>query len=198
MKSLRIGLFTLAFSLVAAILWHLVPTVHAQQGNSAVLKRPEKAIDEKARAVVPSDSSTVHGLADAVFDYPHVLGRMPTDMENAVKARLVRAEVEFLQGKRLGVREQDLVVFVNQLSNKLRLPDFSRTSNKQVRALRMKIALASPLFMGRGMADGDMKIGDSISDELSPLQAVHLIGVLIDQKFLDPNFQVSPEEWDRD
>ena len=70
MKSLRIGLFTLAFSLVAAILWHLVPTVHAQQGNSAVLKRPEKAIDEKVRAVVPSDSSTVHGLADAVFDYP--------------------------------------------------------------------------------------------------------------------------------
>src|SRR5437016_3036168 len=169
MKSLRIGLFTLAFSLVAALLWHLVPTVHAQQGNSAVLKRPEKTIDEKARVVIPNDSASVHGLADAVFDYPHVLGRMPTDMENAVKERLVRAEAEFLQGKRPGVREQDVVLLVNQVSNKLRLPDFAKTSNKQVRALRMKTALASPLFMGRGMADGDMKIGDSISAELSPL-----------------------------
>jgi hypothetical protein len=198
MKFRRTSLFSLVLSLVATLLWRVAPIVHAQQGNTAVLKRPERVIDEKARAAVPGDSASVRGVADAVFDYPHVLGRMPVDMENTVKERLVLAEAEFLQGKRPGVREEDVVLFVNQVSNKLKLTDFAKSSKKQVRALRMKTALASPVFMGRGMADGDMKIGDSISDELSPLQAVHLIGVLLDQKFLDPNFQLSPEDWDRD
>jgi hypothetical protein len=124
--------------------------------------------------------------------------RMPINLERDVKDRLVRAESDFLQGKRAGVREEDVALLVNTVSEKLKLPVFAKTSKNQIRALRMNMALASPVFMGRGMANANMRVGESITSELSPLQAIHIIGVLVDQKFLDPHFQVSPQQWDQD
>src|SRR5690348_8514580 len=108
MKLLRIGLSILALSLNVFLVWHLTPKVHAEQDNT-VSKRPEKLIDEKFRAVNPNDSGSIRALADAVFAYPHVVGRMPLEMETALKNRLVVAEAHFLQGKSAGVREEDIV-----------------------------------------------------------------------------------------
>jgi hypothetical protein len=185
--------------LVAAVAWYLVPLVHAQQGgNVAMSQRPEKRIDEKARVLDPNEEPSVRALADEIFNYPHVVPRMPSNLESDVKDRLVRAEVDFLAGRKPGVREEDIVLLVNTVSEKLKLPDFAKTSTKQIRALRMNMALASPVFMGRGMANGNMRVGESINSELSPLQAVHVIGVMIDQKFLDPHFQVLPQQWDQE
>ena len=185
--------------LVVAVAWYLAPQVYAQQGGDvAMSQRPEKRIDEKARVLDPNEEPSVRALTDEIFNYPHVVPRMPSDLESDIKDRLVRAEVNFLSGRKSGVREEDIVLLVNTVSEKLKLPDFAKTSQKQIRALRMNMALASPIFMGRGMANGNMRIGESINPELSPLEAVHIIGVMIDQKFLDPHFQVLPQQWDQE
>jgi len=195
----RIGWLVFTIPFVTILVWYVIPGAHAQQqGNPKVWQRPEKLIDEKARALDTNDEASVRAVADAVFNYPHVVARMPADVESGVKDRLVRAEADFLQERKSGVREEDIVLLVNNVAEKFKLPEFAKTSKKQVRALRMNMVLASPVFMGRGMARGDMKPGESIGQELSPLQATHVLGVLIDQKFLDPNFQVPPEQWDRD
>lgn len=47
------------------------------------------------------------------------------------------------------------------------------------------------------MAYDQMKVGDQISSTLSPLQALHIIQTLIDQKFYNPVYQAPPAEWDR-
>src|SRR5262249_10878884 len=51
---------------------------------------------------------------------------------------------------------------------------------------------------GSALAGKNMKVGDSISTHMSHLQAAHLLAVLLDQKFLDLNFQVPPDQWDRE
>jgi hypothetical protein len=144
------------------------------------------------------DEVSVRKVVDEIFNYPHVMGRMPAPVESAVKDRLARSEIGFLNGNRSGVREEDVVTLFDTIASRLNLPDYVRTSKKQVRALRMSMALASPVFMGRGLADPHMKVGDSIGSEMSVLQAAHLAAVLLDQKFLDPNQQIPPDQWDRE
>jgi hypothetical protein len=67
----------------------------------------------------------------------------------------------------------------------------------QVRDLRMSLALSLPKFMGTGIARQGAAIGESISPTMGPSQAVHLMATLIDQKFHNPLFQATPEEWDQ-
>lgn len=177
--------------------WFSSPTINAQQGIN-MAHRPSQLIDERARDMRVEDEASVRAVADEIFNYPHVLGRMPMLLEDEVKNRLVRSEIGFLRGTRSGVQEEDIVTLFDIMAKRFKLPDYARTSKKQVRALRMSLALGSPIFMGRGLAGTNLKIGDSISSEMSLLQAAHLAAVLLDQKFLDLNFQVPPDQWDRE
>src|SRR5205085_3497716 len=132
------------------------------------------------------NEASVRALTEDVFNYPHAYGRMPPSIESAVKDRLTQAEIAHLRGTRPGVKEEDVAKVVNMVVDRLHLPEYARTSVKQVRVLRMSLALASPSFMGRGMTEQNVNVGESVSPELSPLQATHLAAVLVDQKFLDP------------
>jgi hypothetical protein len=82
------------------------------------------------------------------------------------------------------------------MAKKFGLPDYAMTSLAQVRYLRMQLAIQLPQFMGRGMSRPDAKIGDSINSSMSPLQAVHVVADLADQKLSNPDYQIPPEEWD--
>jgi len=197
MKVRFAAVIVLAIILLCLGGWLNSPAINAQQAILMV-QRPEKLIDEKSRIMRADDEASVRAVADEIFNYPHVLGRMSASVEDIVKDRLVRSEISFLRGKRSGVHEEDVVALFNTMADRFTLPDYVRTSKKQVRALRMSLALASPAFMGRGMADGKMDVGEAVSSEMSVLQAAHLSAVLLDQKFLDPNFQVPPGQWDRE
>lgn len=198
MNRINIFKFILRFPLVV-LLTHISPFAHAQQQQHLPTNQaPEVVIDEKARALNVNDEDSVRALADAVFDYPHVFERMPAGLELIVKDRLVRAETGFLQGKTPGIREEDMALLVNRVVEKLKLPEFAKTSQKQIRAVRMKMAIDSPIFIASKMSNGTMQTGSSVKPELSPLQAVHILGVFVDQKFRDPNLQCPPEEWDRE
>jgi hypothetical protein len=163
-----------------------------------MVRHPAQLIDEKARIMRAEDEASVRAVADEIFNYPHVLGRMPTPVEDQIKSRLIRSEMLFLQGSSAGVQEEDVVSLFNSLAERFDLPDYAKTSKKQVRALRMNLALAEPAFMGSALANRNIRVGGSISSQMSHLQAAHLLAVLLDQKFLDLNFQVPPDEWDRE
>jgi hypothetical protein len=159
---------------------------------------PYKELDGAAHlANSRSDDASVRGLADAVFSFPRALPRAPEVIENVVKDRLVRAETAYRNGLQQGVRERDIVELFNSVSDKLGLPSYAKTSPQQVRTLRMQLALSSPAFMASGLANPNMKVGESVPDSMSPLQAIHLINSLLDQKVINPEYQVEPAEWDR-
>ena len=156
-----------------------------------------EGIEKKASLLKAYDVDSIRALADEVFNIPRAYRRMPPVMEATLKNRIVQAEMAYLQGAKPGVREQDLVAVVNNLVEKFSVPSYGKTSARQLRAIRIHLALREPNFMGRGFALQDMNIGDSGNATLSPLQAAHLMAVLIDQKLLNPDFQTSPDQWDR-
>ena len=159
---------------------------------------PYKELDRAALLVKNNnDDQSIRGVADAVFSFPHVLPRAPEMFENVVKDRLVRAEIAYRNGLDPGVNERDIVKLINSVADKLGVPAYAKTSSSQVRALRMQLALASPAFMAAGLTRQNMKVGDSISERMSPLQAAHLVSSLTDQKLINPEFQVEPEEWEK-
>jgi hypothetical protein len=157
---------------------------------------PSKIIDAAARSVNAQDSASVRALTEAVFSYPHVFSETLTPIQDMVKAKVTQAELQHLQGTRPGVTEEDIVRLVNSMADHLKLPEYARTTQKQVRVIRMGLALDSPAFIGRGMTRSDMQASDSVNPEMSPLQALHVAAVLVDQKFINPDFQVTPAEWD--
>lgn len=161
------------------------------------LMTPFQRLDQKARLENPSDKNSVDALTDEVFNSPSQLPHMPPEMESLVKGRLSRAEIVYLRGGP-GVREDDIVRLVNILAEKFNLPDYARTSQRQVRFMRMALARLCPSFMAKGMIHDGMAIGEPVSTRMSPLQAVYLLREVIGHKFWDADFQLTPSDWEKD
>jgi hypothetical protein len=161
------------------------------------LASPHKQLDKAAQTFKNDDEHSIRSLTNAVFDFSRALPRSPEFIENVVKDRIIRAELAFRRGSFDGVHEQDIVHLVNWLADRLRLPAYAKTSPKQVRILRMDLILSSPAFMAAGATDRISKPGDSIPDRMSPLQAVHLISSLVDQKIINPEYQLEPAAWEK-
>jgi hypothetical protein len=192
-------ILVLAVVSIAIAAWLFTARTHAQTRNNDPWQvgGPNKVIDSAARELSPENETSVRTLTEAVFStYPHVFGQIPAPFDSGIKDALTHAELAHLQGSRPGVSEQDVANLVNMWADRLHLPQYAKTSAKQVRVLRMSLAVASPVFMGRNIADPGSNSAQ-INPELSPLQAIHLTSVLLDQKFLDPDYQVTPEEWER-
>lgn len=158
--------------------------------------RPYERIENRASLVDANDRASIQALADEVFLIPRVYPRMPDMVANVVKDRLVQAEAKYMRGEGPGVQEQEVVVLLNDLAARFGAPEYAKTSLAQVRVLRMTLLLSAPVFMGRDMMPDHARVGDSISATMSPLQAAHLVASMIDQKMLNPEFQVAPAEWD--
>jgi len=155
-------------------------------------------LEQRASLARPDDANSISALVDEVFKFPRAFPRMPDFMESAVKDRVVQAEMSYRRGVTAGVHEEAVVKALNDLAGKFNVPDYAMTSVRQIRALRIGLSLHEPKFMGTGTARENARVGESINPMMSPAQAFHLIGTLIDQKLLNEEYQVSPSEWDRD
>jgi hypothetical protein len=172
-----------------------VDTLGQEAGDRKIVN-PYESIEKKASVATPEDPNSIQSLADEIFNFPRFFPRMPDQLESMVKARLVNAEILYRQGKKTGIHEETLVKTLNDLSDRLGGPSHLRTTLSQMRILRMGLALSEPRFMGSGVARQDTAIGTPISPIMGPLQATHLVVTLINQKFSNPDFQVSPQEWE--
>lgn len=155
-------------------------------------------IDQKAQRVKGNDESAVRELADEVFATAY-FSEIPSDYREAMKERVVRAEMNYRSGK-TGVSEEKVVLTVNHLARKFNAPDFAQTSAVQVRALRVRLKLGYPNFIAQETREKKKglkkKVGDTINPEMSPLEAAFVTGVLIQQKMLNADFQHEPQVWE--
>jgi hypothetical protein len=199
---MRLLLFLLVFGMV-------INNAGGQNEQQDTSFRVHAAVEEKARLLQDNNQDTYRALADEIFKAAHGFGvmsvvhgigptKIPAPLDNVIKDRLVFAEMQYRQGRGKGVSEQSIVDFTNMLGQKLNLPDYAQTSPAQVRHIRMWLISVNPTLMGRGAARPNMHEGESISSELSPLQATHLLLEVMGHKLFDPYFQLTPAEWDRD
>jgi hypothetical protein len=115
-------------------------------------------------------------------------------MEGIVKQRLIDAQTAYLDGQTTGVGDGAVVEALNALATAFDTPEYARVSLLQVRFFRSGMASLMPVFM--------QSAPDTRSDEpnppMSPLQAIFHMSQLIDQKLINPDYQATPAEWDRD
>lgn len=191
-------LLLLAFCAVgSSLIWMYARwPVQAQAGNSG--DTMEDSIDQKAQKAKSNEESAVRELADEIFATPY-FAEVPSEYRESMKERVVRDELKFRNGKK-GVKEEQVVHTVNKLAQKFNAPDYARTSSSQVRALRVRLMRGYPNFIAqetRSEKKGlKKKVGDSINTEMSPLEAVFVTGVLLQQKMLNEDFQHAPQEWE--
>jgi hypothetical protein len=156
------------------------------------------SIDEKALQAKDNDESSVRELADAVFAAPE-FAVIPTADREAMKERVLSAELDYRSGQGEGIVEENIVETVNELADKFSAPDYARTSALQVRVLRAGLMNRYPNFIAQEHHSGETRpevnIGDSISPTMSPLEAVFVTGGLLWQKMVNEYFQYTPQEW---
>ena len=164
------------------------------------------SVEEKAKLLQDNNQDTYRALTDEIFKTPRVglailektqgigLNKIPTPVSNVIKDRLLYAEMQYRQGRGKSVTERQVVALHNMLVQQLGLPAYASVDKAQVRYIRMHLLQENPTLMGYGIKD-NMKVGESIGEELSPLQAVHLALEVMGQKLINPEFQVAPEEW---
>ena len=164
-----------------------VPGEPAPQ-NANMANNPYRTIEAHSRISNVNNPESIRLLASDVLALPHVL-KLPQPAEDLVKVRLSDAEIAYRNKQIPGVREEQIVELLNNLAVRFKLPAYSRTTEVQVRHLRMKLLVQSPSFMTAGIVFHNRTKGESLSSEMSPLQAFHLLDVMVDQKVLNPDYQ---------
>jgi len=114
---------------------------------------------------------------------------IPDSVAALFEHHLTQAEFKFWNQSGHGVTESQLVDLMNWTGERMHLPAYMKTTSAQVRTLRMKLALSTPNLMGNTLGGKEIKRGDHIRSEMSPLQALHLFQMMVDRKILDPDYQ---------
>ncbi len=117
-----------------------------------------------------------------------------------IKNRLVRAEVDYRKGRKEGIKEERVVRVVNGLAKKFGAPEYAKTDLYEVRKLRASMLFLMPDVITTEPMEKLKKAKESnkpkslISPTMSPLEAVNVLALLIDQKLSNDEFQLTKEE----
>ena len=162
-----------------------------QAGADARPARLLGELNDKAKAAKSGNEESVRALADEVFKTAD-LNEAPAGMLDAVKDRLVRAEIGYRSGNDEGIPEINVVKVINGLAQGFNAPEYAKTSKFEVRQLRVRTLLLVPNLIADGQRPA--KVGDSISDRMSPMEATFITALLLRQKLSNPEFQVTHAE----
>ncbi|MDQ6652246.1 MAG: hypothetical protein M3Y84_05840 [Acidobacteriota bacterium] len=200
----------LTFSLLAiatfivGVLWRNQRMVQGQPRSNtpnAESDNPLTALNQRAKEAKSEDLSSIRALADEVFAATAVFQEIPPDAVEAMKDRLVHAEMGYRFGnaKQKNIEEIDVARMVNQLADTLSLPDYAKTCPLQVKHLRMSLLFYLPNFIGqehfKEKPGGKRKVGSKMTSKMSPLEAAYVALVLLQQKKDNAAFQVTSQEW---
>jgi hypothetical protein len=177
-----------AISLALALLTQAACCALGQPGNASNPQGHYRSIELKAQHANARDRQSIRDLAHEVICSPHFY-QFPDPIAGLLENRVTDAEINFRNNTGHGVSEAQLVDLMNWLGDKFRLPSYTRTTAAQVRTLRMKLAIMSPYFMGSTLSGREIAKGGQVRTEMSPLQALHLLNVLADQKVINPDYQ---------
>ncbi len=186
----------LTLALLSASMSHRIWGAQARYSSETrAYGSPFHKIEQQAALENPTDANSVQALIDAVLEFPHSFGQIPPVMREIVEQRLVQAEINYKLGRSAGIPEGNIAKLINRFADKLNLPDYARATPHQVEVLRFGMELQSPSFMGSSSPSEETT--PDRDAELSPAQATHILFVLADQKISSPDYQLTPDEWEK-
>jgi len=138
-----------------------------------------------------NDISATRELAESVLNLSPWVAK--SEFKTALVDQLSAAENRHRQQRSDRISEAALVTQVNEICRELGLPKYSKTSQKQIRYLRLSLMFRVPSLIGRD-ARGE---GENISPFMSPVEAVLVALMLAEQKMNNPDYQFEPKEWNQ-
>lgn len=157
---------------------------------------PLSRLNEKAQAARADDKDSVRALVDEIFTTVE-LPSLTAGALDEVKERLVRAEITYLNGKQDGITQPNVVCTANMIADKLHAPAYARTSEYEVKTLRVSMLLLLPNLIARerpGDAAFTEQVGSPLKPMLSPVEAVFLTLMVLQQKQTNPDYQLTYDE----
>ncbi len=205
MKKRLVLFFSLLFifALSGGAIWRNAKTFKMNQAEASSFDREAKKmlddqIDVKARMIKDADKTAIRDLADEVFASSY-FSEAPAEILGRIKERVVAHEVKYRANKK-GLKENDIVRMVNELAEKTGAPEYAKTSSFQVHSLRARLMIGYPNFISPANAKKEIglhkRVGTQMNPEMSPLEAVFVAGVLLEQKMINEEFQHSPQDWE--
>jgi hypothetical protein len=155
---------------------------------------PFGSIDNKIRALKGGEEAAARAMAEEVFS-SFDLNSIPAGMADALKDRLVRAEVNYRKGRGNAVSELSIAHMVNRLASRLNAPAYFRTNLYEVKRLEAGIMLFSPQLRAQLRERQSLARNAPVERTLSPLEATFIAGLLIQQKRYNPEYQLTNDEW---
>jgi hypothetical protein len=158
---------------------------------------PFTGLDRKAKAAKGADAVAIRDLTEDAFT-TFAPTEMPSFTQEAMKDRVARAEVNYRIGADKGIPEFKVAKTVNELADKLEIPDYAKVSPAMVRIVRLGLMMELPNFIAQdppGDKEHKKKLGSSINPFMSPLEATAVTMFLLQQKLLNEAFQVSHKEF---
>ncbi len=190
---------------VAGVLWSgaassVRSSSSVQQADKGPALSPLARINEKARAAKGADPAAIGELTDEIFDvvgFPQVSSLTLKDM----KDRVVRSEISYRSTGIGGIPEKNIVGMINNLTDKLSLPNYAKVDGIWVRQVRVRLFTRLPNFFSQAVTkeeNGKGGVGSALKTEMSPLEATFLAGFLLQQKMNNESFQATPQEFRAD
>lgn len=202
-KRIKVGLMIIFLVGFACTAMWLVrsPSAHGlassvSQGDAQIVE-PRAKLARIAKATKGIDPIAIRELTDEAFN-AFALPEVPVFTQEAMKERVVRAEVNYRKGADKGISEVKVAKTVNELADKLEIPDYAKVSPAMVRLVRVGLMLELPNFIAQdppATKKPKKKVGSSINPLMSPIEATAITMFLLQQKMLNDGFQVSHKEF---
>ena len=107
-----------------------------------------------------------------------------------MKFKLIKDEKDFRAGKTSGVTLEQVAAYYNNLAYQVGAPEYASTNAQQLLHLRMKVSVYEPQFLGKNFFHEK-----GLNTTMSPMQAAHLLTLMIEQKVINPVYQTTPSQF---
>jgi hypothetical protein len=165
--------------------------------DSGQLRQAYAVIDEKAAALQGADEVAIRDLVNAVV--PFVVGNNEqSGIVGPYQERLVRTEINYIEGQRAGIPEGNVVRVLDELAHALNAPEYARTDEDEVRETRLALSQMIPhLIVPQPLGAGEqslMGLPYTVRLTMSPVEAVFVTRFLIMQKEVNQFSQITRSE----
>lgn len=162
-----------------------------QEGNNGL--ESLSRLNEEARVAKGGQEDAVRALANDIFETFGMRTGSKAVM-NPFQERIIQAELSYRNGTGQKIPEIKVVRMINGLVRKFGAPDYARTDLGEVRRLRMGLLTYLPGLVHSEDKISKREIGSSIHRLMSPLEAIYVTLLMLQQKQHNEEYQLLPSE----
>lgn len=151
-----------------------------------------RQIDQLAVRSRSGDKPSTRLLTHMMFENASVPDQVADAM--GFTDRVSRAESDFQSGAHAPVHEIDIVRAVNHLMEGVGAPQWARTSQSEVRKLRMHLLVGYPHLIASAQPPDSKGHRKPLAETMSPLEAAFIATTLVYQKAYNPEYMFTTEE----